>query len=76
VPPDTLHGFRAHAHTTLEVIAEHDIGTLFPVRDGHGGRRLVEVFRPDMPWGRRPDDGRWTSDAEMQAILAQVGAEV
>jgi quercetin dioxygenase-like cupin family protein len=76
VPPDTLHGFRADSDTTLEVIAEYDIGTLFPVRDGHGGRRLVEVFRPDMPWGRQPDDGRWTSDAEMQAILDQVDADV
>ena len=59
VPPDTLHGYRAHVDTTLEVIAEYEIVTLFPVPDGRGGRRLVEVFRQDMPWGRRPDDGRW-----------------
>jgi len=27
----------------MEVVAEHDIGTFFPVRQADGSRRLVEV---------------------------------
>jgi quercetin dioxygenase-like cupin family protein len=76
VPPDVQHGFLALSDTTLEVIAEYDIGTLFPIRDEHGREQLVEVYRPDMPWGRQPPDGEWTSDAEMQAILDRVAVEV
>jgi quercetin dioxygenase-like cupin family protein len=76
IPPDTLHGFRTVTETRLEVIAEYDIGTVFPVLDAHGERRLVEVFRRDMPWGREPEDGRWTTDAEMQAILDRVDGSV
>jgi Cupin domain len=76
VPPNTLHGFRALSDAMLEVVAEYDIGTLFPVRIGNGEPRLVEVFRPDMPWGRQPPDGRWTSDAEMRSILDRLDAEV
>jgi quercetin dioxygenase-like cupin family protein len=76
VPAETLHGFRALSDTTLEVIAEYDIGTVFPVRDEVGERRLVEVFRPDMPWGRVPADGRWTTDDEMRAILDRLDADV
>jgi quercetin dioxygenase-like cupin family protein len=76
VPPDVLHGFRASTATTLEVVAEYDIGTIFPVRGEDGERRFVEVFRQDMPWGRRPPDGRWTSDAEMRTILDRLDAEV
>jgi quercetin dioxygenase-like cupin family protein len=76
VPPDVLHGFRVLSDVTLEVVAEYDIGTIYAVRDDHGERRLVEVFRLDMPWSRRPPDGRWTSDAEMRAILDRLDTEV
>jgi hypothetical protein len=31
---------------------------------------LVEVYRPDMPWGRPPLDGTsWTSDVGLRHIL-------
>lgn len=76
VPPDVLHGFRARTDATLEVVAEYDIGTVFPVRNESGERDLVEVFRRDMPWGRRPPHGRWTTDAEMRAILDRLEADV
>lgn len=76
VPPDVLHGFRAMTDATLEVVAEYDIGTVFPVRNGRGERDLVEVFRRDMPWGRQPPHGRWTTDAEMHAILDRLDAAV
>jgi quercetin dioxygenase-like cupin family protein len=76
VPPGVLHGFRALTDATLEVVAEYDIGTLYPVRDERGERRLVEVFRPDMPWGRPPPDGCWTTDAELREILDRLDAEV
>jgi quercetin dioxygenase-like cupin family protein len=76
VPPGVLHGFRALSDVTLEVVAEYDIGTVFPVRDARGEQHLVEVFRSDMPWGRRPPDGGWTSDAEMHAILDRLAVEV
>jgi hypothetical protein len=46
---DTLHGVRVASDTRVEVVAECDIGTLYPVHNGDGGRRLVEVFRRDMP---------------------------
>ena len=29
-----------------------------------------------MPWGRRPEPGRWTSDAEMQSILDDLDVDV
>jgi uncharacterized cupin superfamily protein len=33
VPSDTLHGFRVVADVVMEVIAEQDIGTFWPVRN-------------------------------------------
>lgn len=65
-----MHGFDVLSETVLEVVAEYDIGTLYPVQDETGGRRLVEVHRRDMPWGRPPPPGSgWTSDEEMEHIL-------
>lgn len=70
VPPGVLHGFRVLEETVLEVVAEYDIGTLYPVTGHDGQVKLVEVHRPDMPWGRPPNPGQgWTTDAEMQAVL-------
>jgi quercetin dioxygenase-like cupin family protein len=64
------HGFEALEETVLEVVAEQRIGTVYPVRAGNGGVELVEVHRPDMPWGRAPRDGTsWTDDSEMRRIF-------
>src|SRR5215203_110119 len=49
VPPNVLHGFQVVQDTLVEVVAEYDIGTLFPVRQPDGSRRLVEVYRADLP---------------------------
>ena len=77
VPPDTPHGFRAESETLLEVVAEYDIGTLFPVLDTGGKVSLAEVYRRDMPWGRPPPAGReWTTDEELSDILARLAYEV
>jgi len=70
VPPGVLHGFRVVEETVLEVVAEYDIGTFYPVRSGAAGVELVEVHRPDLPWGRPPPDGQdWTTDQQVQQIL-------
>lgn len=76
VPPDVLHGFRAITRATLEVIAEYDIGTLYPVRDEHGDRQLIEVFRRDLPWCRTPPNGHWTTDSELRGILDRIDVDV
>lgn len=70
------HGFRVVTETVLEVVAEYDIGTLYPVT-GDDGVELVEVHRHDLPWGRPPPDGQgWTSDEELRRILACRAHEV
>jgi quercetin dioxygenase-like cupin family protein len=77
VPAGAWHGFRVLAETEIQVIAEQRIGTVYPVADDAGRVDLVEVFRPDMPWGRPPPDGRdWTSDPELRHILDRNIAEV
>jgi hypothetical protein len=61
----------------LEVVAEYDIGTIYPVVDSRGDVSLVEVYRPDMPWGRAPlAGGGWTTDEEMDRILGRLAYEV
>lgn len=70
VPAGVVHGFDVLEEALLEVVAEQRIGTLYRVRDDTGAVRLVEVHRPDMPWGRPPPAGSdWTSDARLQHIL-------
>jgi hypothetical protein len=77
VPPGVLHGFRVVRDAVLEVVAEHDMGTLFPVRQPDGSRRLVEVYRSDLPWSAPPPQpGRHTSDEELAEILGSVDLEV
>lgn len=77
VAPGVLHGFRVTAETVLEVVAEYDIGTLYPVRTGDGDTELVEVHRQDMPWGRLPPQGQdWTSDQEMRRVLDHLAHDV
>jgi quercetin dioxygenase-like cupin family protein len=76
VPPRTLHGFRVVTDTVMEVVAEHDIGTFFPVRQADGTRRLVEVYTPS-PWNRPPPrPGEYTTEEEIQEILRAVDLEV
>ena len=40
VPPNVLHGFKVVQDTLIEVVAEYDIGTVFPIRQPDGSRRL------------------------------------
>jgi hypothetical protein len=69
--------FRVVRDAVVEVIAEHDMGTLFPVRQPDGSRRLVEVYRSDLPWSAPPPQpGRHTSDEELAEILRSVDLEV
>jgi hypothetical protein len=54
----------------MEVIAELDAGQIFPVTDADGSSRLVEVYRADMPWSRKPPAAfDWTSEEEMTEVL-------
>jgi mannose-6-phosphate isomerase-like protein (cupin superfamily) len=77
IPPNTWHGFRALTDTVIEVVAEQAIGTFFPVRRPDGTRAIVETYRQDMPWtAPPPKPGGWTTDEEIQAILAAVDIEV
>jgi mannose-6-phosphate isomerase-like protein (cupin superfamily) len=75
VPPDTLHGFRVISDTIMEVIAEQDIGTFWPVRQPDGTRRLVQVHTSS-PWNPPPPGGVYTSEEELQALLSQIDVEV
>jgi len=71
------HGFRVLQDCILEVVAEYDIGTTYPVLREDGTRDTVEVYRRDMPWGRQPPPGQdWTSDDRMQAVLDHLAEEV
>jgi hypothetical protein len=77
VPARVLHGFQVVKDTVMEVVAEYDIGTLFPVRQPDGSRRLVEVYRADLPWcAPPPQPGRYTSDEELAEIIGSVDLEV
>lgn len=77
VAPGVPHGFRVVTETVLEVVAEYDIGTLYPVTADSGEVELVEVHRADMPWGRPPRQGQgWTSDEDLRSILARLAHDV
>ena len=70
IPTDTSHGFTTITETTMEVLAELDAGQVLPLSDADGTTRLVEVYRADLPWSRRPPPGfDWTSDEEMTEVL-------
>jgi quercetin dioxygenase-like cupin family protein len=72
IPADTLHGFRTRSAVTMEVVAEQNAGQIFPITDERGERRLIEIYRQDMPWSRQPPHGfDWTSDALTKEIVAQ-----
>jgi mannose-6-phosphate isomerase-like protein (cupin superfamily) len=77
VPPNVLHGFQVVQDTLMEVVAEYDIGTLFPVRQPDGSRRLVEVYRADLPWcAPPPRPGQYTTDEAFQEIIRSVDIQV
>ena len=60
----------------MEVVAEHDIETFFPVRQADGSRRLVEVYTAS-PWNAPPPrPGEYTTEEEIQQILKHVDIEV
>jgi quercetin dioxygenase-like cupin family protein len=76
VPPGVHHGFRAVRDTIVEVVAEYDIGTLYPVSED-GGVALIEVYRRELPWGRAPGpEQSWTSDEDLQDIQARVAYDI
>ena len=61
---------RVNCVVPMEVLAELDAGQVFPLSDADGTTRLVEVYRADLPWSRRPPPGfDWTSDEEMTEVL-------
>ena len=77
VPPNVLHGFRVVQDTLMEVVAEYDMGTPFPVGQPDGSRRLVEVYRADLPWcAPPPKSGQYTTDQELAEIIGSVDIEV
>jgi len=77
IPPNTLHGLRAVDDALVEIIAERDMGTFFPVRQPDGSRQLVEIYRPDSPWNAPPPrPGGYTTDRELAAILKAIDIEV
>ena len=76
VPPNVLHGFRVVADTVMEVVAEQGIGTFFPVRQPDGSRRLVEVYTSS-PWNAPPPrPGEYTTEEELQRLIAAIDMEV
>lgn len=75
VPPDTLHGFRVVSDAVLEVVAEQDIGTFWPVRDADGGTRLVQIHTPT-PWNAAPPDGVYTTEEELTALRSRIAVEL
>ncbi|HEX9342883.1 MAG TPA: cupin domain-containing protein [Actinomycetota bacterium] len=77
IPPNTLHGLRAVDDALVEIFAERDMGTFFPVRQPDGSRRLVEIYRPDSPWNAPPPrPGGYTTDQELAAILRAIDVEI
>jgi quercetin dioxygenase-like cupin family protein len=76
VPPGVHHGFRAVRDTIVEVVAEYDIGTLYPVSED-SGVVLIEVYRRELPWGRAPGpEQSWTSDEDLRDIQARVAYDI
>jgi hypothetical protein len=60
----------------MEVVAEHDIGTFYPVRQADGTRRLVEVYTASLWNAPPPRPGEYTTEEEIQQILQNVDLEV
>jgi mannose-6-phosphate isomerase-like protein (cupin superfamily) len=75
VPPQTLHGFRVLSDATLEVVAEQDIGTFWPVRQTDGSTRLVQIHTPT-PWNAPPPDGVYTSEDQLAALRGRIAEDI
>jgi mannose-6-phosphate isomerase-like protein (cupin superfamily) len=75
VPPDTLHGFRVLSDVVLEVVAEQDIGTYWPVREADGSARLVQIHTAT-PWNAAPPDGAYTSEEELAALRRRLAIDI
>ena len=75
VPPDTLHGFRVITDATLEVVAEQDIGTFWPIREADGSTRLVQIHTPT-PWNAPPPNGEYTTDVELRALRRRIAEDI
>jgi quercetin dioxygenase-like cupin family protein len=71
VPPRVRNGFVVGgSDATVEVVAEQQMGSYFPVVDPDGTRRLVEVHRADVPFDRHPPAGqRHTSPQEILELV-------
>jgi mannose-6-phosphate isomerase-like protein (cupin superfamily) len=75
VPPDTLHGFRVLSDVVLEVIAEQNIGTYWPVLQSDGSTQLVQIHTPT-PWNAPPPDGAYTSEEELLALRRHLALDI
>jgi len=75
VPPDTLHGFRVLSDVVMEVIAEQDIGTYWPVLEADNSTRLVQIHTP-APWNASPPDGVYTSQEDLAALLRHLAVDL
>ena len=74
--PGVPHGFEVRSEAVVEVVAGYRIGTSYPVV-GQDGEEWHEVHRRDMPWGRPPPEGRaWTTDEELNALVARISRTV
>jgi mannose-6-phosphate isomerase-like protein (cupin superfamily) len=76
IPAHTVHGFHTYTETTLDVIAEQDMGTYYPARGPDGVRRYVVAFRENLPWSPDPPDGAWTSDQDYERILQAIDERI
>ena len=54
IAPGVKHGFIVEEAAAIEVIAEQEMGSFYLVADPNGRQRVVEVFRDNVPWDRRP----------------------
>ena len=75
VPPDTLHGFRVLSDVVMEVVAEQDIGTYWPVLEPDSSTRLVQIHTP-APWNAPPPGGAYTSEEDLAALRRRLAVDI
>jgi quercetin dioxygenase-like cupin family protein len=76
VPPETLHGFTVLEDAVIEVFGEQEMGEYVTIVEPDGSRHEVEVFVAELPWDRRPPDGRHTPLDELMQIMESTRKEV